>query len=47
MSMWSEREETIRKKEEEETLRKAAKILAEKYPDPNLDEWGNPRHFSS
>ena len=31
MSMWSDREELIRKQEEDEILRKAAKILEQRF----------------
>lgn len=47
MSMKSEIKEQRKNKEEEEILRRAAKILSERYPDQNVDEWGNRKHFSS
>lgn len=47
MSIRNEIKEQHKKDEENETLRRAAKILSERYPDQNVDEWGNRKHFSS
>ena len=46
MSMRSELKEDIQRKREEEILREAAKILGQRYPLENVDEWGYKRHFS-
>lgn len=47
MSMRNEIREERKQKEEEEILRQAAKIINSRYPDPDKDEWGYKKHFSS
>lgn len=46
MSIRSEIKEEAEKKRQEDILREAAKILSSRYPSEDMDEWGNPRHFS-
>lgn len=46
MSMFSEREEKEKLKEEDEILKQALNILKKRFPDDSKDEWGFPRHFT-
>ena len=45
MSIRSDIKEELKRKREEEILREAAKILTERYPSNEVDEWGYKRHF--